>query len=64
MTFIIHRNVEQLLPLIDADAMAFNNFIVAQRMPHVTEEDAKIKEAAMEEALLTAIHVSPLSFDS
>jgi len=54
---VLHRNVEQLLPLIDADAMAFNNFIVAQRMPHVTEEDAKVKEAAMEEALLTAIHV-------
>ena len=33
---VIHKTIEQITPLIDADAMAFSNYLVAQKMPSVS----------------------------
>ena len=31
----LHKTIEQMMPLIDADAMAFNNYLLAQKMTTV-----------------------------
>lgn len=53
----LHKTIEQMMPLIDADAMAFNNYRLAQKMATISEEEKLRKEEALEEALLTIIHV-------
>jgi len=32
---VLHKTIDQITPLIDADAMAFSNYLVAQKMPAV-----------------------------
>ncbi|XP_063688136.1 formimidoyltransferase-cyclodeaminase-like isoform X2 [Bolinopsis microptera] len=54
---VLHKTIDQITPLIDADAMAFSNYLVAQKMPAANEEETARKQEALEEALLTIIHV-------
>jgi glutamate formiminotransferase/formiminotetrahydrofolate cyclodeaminase len=56
----LHTAVQELLPLVDADATAFTDYMTAKKLPNSTEEEKKKREAAIENGLKTAIQV-PLS---
>eukprot|EP00116_Pleurobrachia_bachei_P004147 sb/3464409/ len=53
----LHKTVDKLTPLVDADAMAFSNYLAAQRLPQQSAEDVERREEALEEAVLTIVHV-------
>jgi formiminotetrahydrofolate cyclodeaminase len=38
---VLHKTIDQITPLIDADAMAFSNYLVAQKMPAVSSGDSE-----------------------
>ena len=52
--------VQKLIPCIDADTNAFNDYMDALRMPKSTDAEIAKRQAAMQEGLKTAIEV-PLS---
>jgi glutamate formiminotransferase/formiminotetrahydrofolate cyclodeaminase len=56
----LHENMEKLIPLIDADTNAFNDYMTAMKMPKNTEEEKKIRKDKMQAGLKKAIDV-PLS---
>lgn len=56
----LHRVTQQLIPMIDADTSAFNEYMEGLRMPKTTEEERKIRQEKMQQGLKTAINV-PLS---
>lgn len=56
----LHFKMKELIPLIDADTNAFNDYMIAMRLPKNTEEEIKIREEKMQEGLKKAIDV-PLS---
>jgi len=56
----LHRAMLDILPMVDADTEAFNDYMAAMKLPKVTAEEKKIREEAMEEGLKTAVGV-PLS---
>jgi glutamate formiminotransferase/formiminotetrahydrofolate cyclodeaminase len=49
--------VQKLIPCIDADTNAFNDYMDALRMPKATDEEKAARETAMQEGLKTAINV-------
>ncbi|XP_006824669.1 formimidoyltransferase-cyclodeaminase-like [Saccoglossus kowalevskii] len=53
----LHEAMHDLLPMIDADTTAFNQYMVACKLPKVTEEDKKIREQCMQGAMKTAVAV-------
>ena len=53
----LHKNINQANPLIDADAMAFRNYQMAQKMPANSAEEKNRKHEALNEALVTIVHV-------
>ena len=59
---------DELLRLVDADTKAFNQIMSAMGLPKGTDEEKKIRAAAMQEATKTAIEVPfkvmQLSYDS
>jgi glutamate formiminotransferase/formiminotetrahydrofolate cyclodeaminase len=56
----LHRLTGQLIPMIDADTSAFNEYMEGLRMPKETEEEREVRSAKMQSGLQTAINV-PLS---
>jgi glutamate formiminotransferase / formiminotetrahydrofolate cyclodeaminase len=48
---------QQLIPLIDRDTNAFNDYMAALKLPRESEEEKKVRRAAMEEGLKTAVLV-------
>lgn len=48
---------DKLLPLIDEDAKSFDDFMIAFRLPKITNEEKKIRRAKMDEATLKAIKI-------
>ncbi len=52
--------MKKLIPLIDADTNAFNDYMIAMKMPKNTDEEKKIRSEKMQEGLKKAIDV-PLS---
>jgi glutamate formiminotransferase/formiminotetrahydrofolate cyclodeaminase len=56
----LHEAMKQLLPMIDADTNAFNDYMTALKMPKETGEEKKIRNEKMQEGLKKAIDV-PLS---
>ncbi len=57
---VLHETTQKLIPLIDADTNAFNDFVEAIRMPKTTDEEKKLRAEAMQNGLKKAIEV-PLS---
>ncbi len=57
---VLHEITQKLIPLIDADTNAFNDFVEALRLPKNTEEEKGLRMAAMQVGLKKAIDV-PLS---
>ena len=50
----------KLIPMIDADTNAFNDYMTAMKMPKGTDEEKKLREEKMQDGLKKAIDV-PLS---
>jgi glutamate formiminotransferase/formiminotetrahydrofolate cyclodeaminase len=53
----LHNATQKLIPMIDADTNAFNDYMDALRMPKATEEDKTLRIAAMQAGLKKAIEV-------
>lgn len=54
---VLHRLTQQLIPMIDADTSAFNEYMEGLRMPRDTEGEKKARIAKMQAGLKTAIQV-------
>ncbi len=53
----LHETMEALIPMIDADTDAFNDYLAALGLPKETPEAAAAREAAMQRGLHKAIDV-------
>jgi glutamate formiminotransferase/formiminotetrahydrofolate cyclodeaminase len=49
--------MKKLIPMIDADTNAFNDYMTAMKMPKNTDEEKKIRSQKMQEGLKKAIDV-------
>eukprot|EP00092_Neocalanus_flemingeri_P021794 GFUD01023643.1.p1 GENE.GFUD01023643.1~~GFUD01023643.1.p1 ORF type:complete len:540 (-),score=166.13 GFUD01023643.1:93-1712(-) len=56
----LHAAMLDILPMVDADTEAFNDYMVAMKLPKDTTEEKKVREDAMEAGLKIAVGV-PLS---
>ncbi len=54
---VLHDLTEKLIPLIDADTSAYNEYMKALRMPRRTEQEKADRFTAMQAGLATAIKV-------
>ena len=54
---VLHRVTNDLIPLIDADTNAFNDYVEAMRLPKATEDERQARYAAMQSGLKKAIEV-------
>jgi glutamate formiminotransferase/formiminotetrahydrofolate cyclodeaminase len=54
---VLHQVTYQLIPLIDADTNAFNDYVEAMRLPKATEEEKLVRNEAMQIGLKKAIEV-------
>lgn len=53
----LHNITKQLIPMVDADTNAFNDYMEAIKMPKNTDEEKTLRSAAMQEGLKKAINV-------
>jgi len=53
----LHQLTHELIPMIDADTNAFNEFVEGSRMPRDTEAEKKARFEKMQQGLKTAINV-------
>ena len=53
----LHEATGQLIPMIDADTSAFNEYMEGLRMPGNTEEQRLLRKKKMQDGLKTAINV-------
>ncbi|MBT8362964.1 MAG: glutamate formimidoyltransferase [Deltaproteobacteria bacterium] len=53
----LHKLTRQLIPLIDADTSAFNDYMEGLRMPKTTKEEQQLRMQKMQDGLKTPIHV-------
>ena len=53
----LHEGMQALLPLIDRDTQAFNDYMAALGLPKGTEEDKARRHAAMQDGLRKAVAV-------
>jgi len=53
----LHELTRQLIPMIDADTSAFNEYVEGMRMPKETESEQQARTAKMQAGLQTAINV-------
>lgn len=56
----LHESMKQLIPMIDADTNAFNDYMNALKLPKNTDEEIKVRNEKMQEGLKNAVNV-PLS---
>jgi len=56
----LHNKMKELIPLIDADTKAFNDYMLAMKMPKKTKEEINLRKDKMQEGLKKAITV-PMS---
>lgn len=54
---MLHDLTQKLIPMIDADTSAFNEFMEGLRMPKGTDEEKAARHAKMQAGLKTAINV-------
>lgn len=54
---LLHVNMMKLIPMIDADTNAFNDYMTAMKMPKGTEKESKLRNEKMQEGLKKAIKV-------
>lgn len=53
----LHETMNTLLPCVDKDTEAFNEYMLAMKLPKTTPEESKLRSKAMELGLKTAILV-------
>jgi glutamate formiminotransferase/formiminotetrahydrofolate cyclodeaminase len=53
----LHEAMKQLIPMIDADTNAFNDYMEAMRLPKHTDEEKKVRNQKMQDGLKKAIDV-------
>lgn len=53
----LHSRMKKLISMIDADTNAFNDYMIAMKMPKTTENEKTIREEKMQEGLKKAIDV-------
>jgi glutamate formiminotransferase/formiminotetrahydrofolate cyclodeaminase len=53
----LHDLTQQLIPMIDADTSAFNEYMEGLRMPRETEEERQARKEKMQAGLKTAINI-------
>ncbi len=53
----LKENMEKLIPMIDEDTCAFNDYMAAMKMPKSTDEEKKLRHEKMQEGLKKAINV-------
>ncbi len=53
----LHELISQLIPMIDADTSAFNDFLVGVRMPKETKAEKRERTEKMQEGLKTATEI-------
>jgi len=53
----LHRISNALIPLVDADSSAYNDYIKAIRLPRETEDEKQVRHAALQAGMHTAIRV-------
>lgn len=56
----LHNKMKELIPMIDADTNAFNDYMTAMKLPKKTDDEIKIRKEKMQEGLKKAINI-PLS---
>lgn len=56
----LHNKMKELIPLIDEDTNAFNDYMISMKMPKKTDSEQKVRKEKMQEGLKKAINV-PLS---
>lgn len=54
---VLHELTRQLIPMIDADSSAFNEYMAGVRLPKATQEEIQIRNDSMQAGLKTAIQV-------
>ncbi len=54
---VLHELTQLLIPMIDADTSAFNDYMVGVRMPQSTQEEKRARNDAMQAGLKKAIQV-------
>jgi len=54
---VLHHTMKELIPAIDADTEAFNQYMVCMKLPQKTEAEKAGRAAAMEAALQEAVMV-------
>ncbi len=54
---VLHELTQQLIPMIDKDASAFNEFMQGLRMPKGTATEKAARQAKMQDGLKTAINI-------
>ncbi len=54
---VLHGVTRELIPMIDADTSAFNDYMEGSRMPQDTPEEQAVRTARMQSGLKTAIQV-------
>ena len=53
----LHHTVGELIPMIDADTSAFNEFMEGLRMPRDTDEERTLRDQKMQSGLKSAIKI-------
>ncbi len=53
----LYDNMKKLIPMIDADTNAFNDYMMAMKLPKDTDEQKKVRKGLMQEGLKKAINV-------
>jgi glutamate formiminotransferase/formiminotetrahydrofolate cyclodeaminase len=53
----LHRLTAELIPMVDADTSAFNEYMEGVRMPRQTPEEEAVRQAKMQAGLKSAIQV-------
>uniref|UniRef100_A0A2R5LEJ1 Formimidoyltransferase-cyclodeaminase n=1 Tax=Ornithodoros turicata TaxID=34597 RepID=A0A2R5LEJ1_9ACAR len=54
---VMHHTMNDLIPMVDADTGAFNDYMAAHKLPKATPEEEEVREAAMQAGLKKAINV-------
>ncbi|MBE2255132.1 MAG: glutamate formimidoyltransferase [Ignavibacteria bacterium] len=53
----LHNGMKELISMIDADTNAFNDYMIAMKMPKKTDEEIKLREMKMQEGIKKAVEV-------
>ncbi len=53
----LHEAMKLLIPMIDADTNAFNDYMVALKMPRKTDKEKKLRDEKMQDGLKKAIDI-------